>query len=65
MRLLHLACVWLHIVAAMLWRAGGGINTRGALLHVFGDLLGSVAALIAGAVVYSTGWMPITVVRLL
>jgi cobalt-zinc-cadmium efflux system protein len=35
------------------------INTRGALLHVFGDLLGSIAALIAGAVIYFTGWMPI------
>jgi len=35
------------------------INTRGALLHVMGDLLGSVAALIAGAVIYFTGWMPI------
>jgi len=43
----------------MLWRTAGGINVRGALLHVFGDLLGSVAALIAGAVVYTTGWTPI------
>jgi cobalt-zinc-cadmium efflux system protein len=47
------------IVGWMLWRVGGGINIRGALLHVFGDLLGSVAALIAGAVVHSTGWTPI------
>ncbi len=46
-------------VAWMLSRAGGGINARGALLHVFGDLLGSVAALVAGAVVYATGWTPI------
>ncbi len=46
-------------VAWMLARAGGGINARGALLHVFGDLLGSVAALIAGVVVYATGWTPI------
>jgi len=46
-------------VAWMLWRTGGGINARAALLHVFGDLLGSVAALIAGAVIYSTGWTPI------
>ena len=46
-------------VAWMLARAGGGINARGALLHVFGDLLGSVAALTAGAVVYATGWTPI------
>ncbi|MDH5377920.1 MAG: cation diffusion facilitator family transporter, partial [Gammaproteobacteria bacterium] len=30
------------------------LNTRGALLHVLGDLLGSVAALASGAVVYFT-----------
>jgi cobalt-zinc-cadmium efflux system protein len=47
------------IVAWMLSRAGSSINARGALLHVFGDLLGSVAALVAGAVVASTGWTPI------
>ena len=47
------------IVAYMLSHSGGGINARGALLHVFGDLLGSVAALVAGAVIYATGWMPI------
>jgi cobalt-zinc-cadmium efflux system protein len=46
-------------VAWMLSRTAGGINARGALLHVFGDLLGSVAALVAGAVVYRTGWTPI------
>ena len=43
----------------ILSRGAGDINTRGALLHVFGDLLGSIAALIAGAVIYFTGWMPI------
>lgn len=37
----------------------GALNTRGALVHVMGDLLGSVAALIAGAVIWSTGWTPI------
>jgi cobalt-zinc-cadmium efflux system protein len=47
------------VVAVMLSRAGGNINARGALIHVFGDLLGSVAALIAGAVIYWTGWTPI------
>jgi cobalt-zinc-cadmium efflux system protein len=47
------------LALSILSRGGGDINTRGALLHVFGDLLGSVAALIAGAVIYFTGWMPI------
>ncbi|WP_377705600.1 cation diffusion facilitator family transporter [Pseudoduganella sp. UC29_71] len=35
------------------------MNTRAALVHVMGDLLGSVAALIAGAVIWYTGWMQI------
>lgn len=44
---------------AVLSGAAGSLNARGALLHVLGDLLGSVAALIAGAVILATGWMPI------
>jgi cobalt-zinc-cadmium efflux system protein len=47
------------LVLFILSRGAGDINTRGALLHVFGDLLGSIAALIAGAVIHFTGWMPI------
>jgi len=47
------------VVAWMLARSSGGLNVRGALLHVIGDILGSVAALVAGAVVQFTGWMPI------
>ncbi|MEL4281396.1 cation diffusion facilitator family transporter [Shewanella mangrovisoli] len=35
------------------------LNSRGALIHVMGDLLGSVAAIVAGAVIYFTGWSPI------
>jgi len=34
----------------------GNLNSRAAVVHVLGDLLGSVAALIAGAVVHYTGW---------
>lgn len=39
--------------------AGDNINVRGAILHVIGDLLGSVAALASGAVILLTGWTPI------
>jgi len=46
------------IVAWVLSQGGEGLNTRAALLHVLGDLLGSVAALLAGGIVYFTGWMP-------
>ncbi|MBB3189675.1 cation diffusion facilitator family transporter [Halomonas cerina] len=35
------------------------LNIRGAALHVLGDLLGSVAAIVAAGVILTTGWMPI------
>jgi cobalt-zinc-cadmium efflux system protein len=35
------------------------LNVRGALLHVLGDLLGSLAAMLAGAVIILTDWTPI------
>ncbi|MGD0531260.1 MAG: cation diffusion facilitator family transporter [Methyloceanibacter sp.] len=35
------------------------LNVKGAAIHVLGDLLGSVAALIAGAVILLAGWTPI------
>jgi len=35
------------------------VNIRGAMLHVVGDLLGSVAAIVAAIVIWLTGWMPI------
>jgi len=47
------------IVAALLSKAERTINIRAALLHVLSDLLGSFSALVAGAVVYFTGWFPI------
>ncbi|MBB3059339.1 cation diffusion facilitator family transporter [Microbulbifer rhizosphaerae] len=47
------------LVAWTLHRGEQTLNIRGALLHVMGDLLGSVAALAAGAVIYFTGWTPI------
>jgi len=44
-------------IALVLLRVEKTFNTRAALLHVLGDLLGSVAALIAGIVIHFTGWM--------
>lgn len=38
---------------------GKSLNQRAALLHVMGDLLGSLAALAAGAVIYFTSWLAI------
>lgn len=50
----------INLVAA--WLLSGdkhNLNVRAALLHVLGDLLGSVAALVSGAVIYLTGWLTI------
>lgn len=35
------------------------VNIKGALLHVLGDLLGSVGAIAAAVIIWLTGWMPI------
>lgn len=35
------------------------LNMRGAILHVLGDLLGSIAAIVAAVVILLTGWTPI------
>lgn len=47
------------LVAWLLSRGEKNLNTRAAFLHVMGDLLGSIAALIAGVVITLTGWTPI------
>ena len=45
------------VVAFILSRGERSMNARAALLHVMGDLVSSIAALIAGAVIYATGWL--------
>ena len=47
------------VVASHLHQHQNNLNARAAFLHVMGDMLGSVAAIVAGAVIYFTGWMPI------
>jgi cobalt-zinc-cadmium efflux system protein len=47
------------IVASILSRDKKSVNTRAALVHVMGDLLASIAALISGVVIYFTAWMEI------
>jgi cobalt-zinc-cadmium efflux system protein len=51
--LANLASAWI------LSRAQGSLNARGAMLHVLSDLLGSLAAIVAGAVIIFTRWTPI------
>ncbi len=47
------------VVAWVLSRGEHTLNSRAALLHVLGDALGSVAAIVAGIVIVTTGWTPI------
>lgn len=47
------------LVFYVLSRGERNLNVRGALLHVLGDLLGSVAAITSGLVIILTGWTPI------
>lgn len=47
------------VVATVISRGERTLNARAALIHVLGDLLGSIAALIAGAVIHFTGWLPV------
>jgi cobalt-zinc-cadmium efflux system protein len=51
----------INIVAFLVLHGGDqeNLNIRGAALHVLGDLLGSVAAIVAAIVILQTGWMPI------
>jgi cobalt-zinc-cadmium efflux system protein len=45
--------------AWVLHRSEPNLNVQGAMLHVMGDLLGSVAAIVAGGVIWASGWYPI------
>lgn len=47
------------LVAWLLSRGESDLNTSAALLHVIGDVLGSVAALASGLVIHFWGWYPI------
>ncbi|CNK30501.1 zinc transporter ZitB [Yersinia enterocolitica] len=53
--LANIFCFWI------LHRGGEdkNINVRAAALHVLGDLLGSVGAIVAAVVILTTGWTPI------
>jgi len=61
--MLAVAAVGLLVNIAAFFVLHGGdresLNMRGAVLHVLGDLLGSVAALAAAGIILLTGWTPI------
>lgn len=62
MALVAAAGLVVNIIAFLVLHGAGAdnrnLNMRGAMLHVLGDLLGSVAALVAAGVIILTGWMP-------
>ena len=59
-----LAGLLANIVSAALLRRSqrSNLNVRGAYYHVLGDTLGSVAALTAGIVVLTTGWVAVDLI---
>lgn len=61
--MLYVAIAGLIVNLVVFWVLRGAdqhnLNIRGAVLHVLGDLLGSVAAIIAAIVILQTGWTPI------
>ena len=58
-----IAVLGLFVNIGVYWLLSRGdrdhVNIRGALVHVMGDLLGSVAAIAAALVIWATGWTPI------
>lgn len=62
MGVMVIAVIGLAVNVASAWQLShdhDNLNSRAAFIHVIGDLLGSVAAIVAGAVIYFTGWTPI------
>lgn len=61
--MLAVAVVGLAVNVVVFWILHRGdqahVNIKGATLHVLGDLLGSVAAIVAALVIHFTGWMAI------
>lgn len=49
------------VIAFMVLHGGDreNLNLRGAVMHVVGDMLGSVAAIAAALIILPTGWTPI------
>ncbi|GHF75869.1 cation diffusion facilitator family transporter [Seohaeicola zhoushanensis] len=61
--MLVIAVLGLVVNAGVYWLLSRGdtghLNIRGAMVHVLGDLLGSVAAIVAAVVIWATGWTPV------
>jgi cobalt-zinc-cadmium efflux system protein len=51
--------LFVNLLTAWVLSRAASIGARSALLHVLSDALGSIAAIVAGAVIVVTGWTPI------
>lgn len=60
MLIVAVAGVLANLAALLVLRGGAGssINVRGAYLEVFGDLIGSVAVIVAAIIIMTTGFVP-------
>ena len=47
----------LIVFAILLGADQENLNIKGAVLHVMGDLLGSIAAIVAAVIIFTTGWV--------
>lgn len=62
MMVIAVAGLFANLLAFWILHRGGGeknMNVRAAALHVLGDMLGSVGAIIAAIVIMWTGWTPV------
>lgn len=51
--------LFINVIALKLLHGGESLNTKAAFIHIMGDLLGSIAAIISGLIIYKTGFMAI------
>ncbi|WP_312952390.1 CDF family zinc transporter ZitB [Superficieibacter sp.] len=62
MLIIAIAGLLANVLAFWILHRGGeekNLNVRAAMLHVLGDLLGSIGAIGAAVIIMTTGWMPI------
>lgn len=49
----------INLIGLKVLHGDHSLNTRAAFIHVLGDMFGSLSAIVAGVIIYYTGWMKI------
>lgn len=49
----------INLIGLKVLHGDHSLNTKAAFIHVLGDMFGSISAIIAGIIIYYTGWMKI------